>query len=409
MLRIALAAALVILVVAVAAIGVGGWQMNRTIGELGDTLATMNETQRALLESREKEDRPLAIRGRLFLGDKSKPASYASVSVYGLGVGIRQDQLIARLTADADGRFGSGALQPGNYSLLANLLPEKADLDRDSLLRPNSYFIQSRPISVYPWSKDADVEIDIAMVPYGQVSFELTKPLPQEIQVEFGELKRQLNIYPALGIAIPANSHHLPILRLDDSRQIDWPVVGLVGRRENDHEVFVMKPPSDIVYPYSEQFRNVEISNPVVFRRNPDHIRGDVFRTGKFPVAAYVTFGYAMMSGAGLPPLQLIGESNFATLPEASRAEIEVVESRRTHLRITPPDYFETALREEIAKTLGDMDKLAAEQQKPRPVQLEVVGQTDMVEPEKLEFPWVAYGPSGYGSPPGRASYGGAR
>src|SRR5688500_17345192 len=61
MLRAALAVVLVVLVLAVAALGIGGWQISQTMNDLGDTLATMNETQRALLANRAQEDRPLAI------------------------------------------------------------------------------------------------------------------------------------------------------------------------------------------------------------------------------------------------------------------------------------------------------------------------------------------------------------
>jgi hypothetical protein len=263
--------------------------------------------------------------------------------------------------------------------------------------------------------KDTSVELDVAMIPYGQVSFELTRPLPQEIQVEeLGELKRQATIYPALAIAIPENSHNLPILRLDDSRQFDWPVVGLFGRRENEHEIFVAKSPADVVYPFADQFRQIETSKPIVFRRHPDQLRGDVFRSGKYDMAVYITFSYiGSGDGEGLRAMELFGASNLATLPDTSRATIEVVEGRRTHLRITPPDKLETVLREEIAKTLGDVAKIAAEQQKPRPVQLEAVGQTDMFEPEKLELQprggTPGYGTAGYGGARDRSAYGGAR
>jgi hypothetical protein len=94
--------------------------MNQTINELGATLTSMNETQRKLLESREKEDRPLAIRGRLYLGDKPQPASYAAVDV----VPLPEGKPAQRLLADEDGRFGTSSLTAGHYAVVANCFPE---------------------------------------------------------------------------------------------------------------------------------------------------------------------------------------------------------------------------------------------------------------------------------------------
>jgi hypothetical protein len=409
MLRTAFAIVLVVLVLAVAALGIGGWQISQTMSELGDALATMNETQRALLASREKEERPLAIRGRLYVGDKSQPASYASVDVYSLPGGKNVETLVA----DEDGRFGTSSLEAGHYSLLAKLVSSDDDSDTPSHLLPDFYAIQSQPISVYPWSKDTPVELDVAMIKYGRVTLELTKPFPQVIDVKLPNSAgdRKVTAYPALALAIPVSKgiKTLPIRRLSDSQKFDWPVVGIKGAQESDHDLFDA---SKFNYGNYQAEQPLPIGKPIPFSR-VQH-RG-AFRTGTYQVGAYMTFGYSIpdvpsdVSVAIHPTWQIIGESNLTTLPEQSRASFEVVDKRRTHLRITPPDDLEQMLRQAIAETEGDEKKLQELQQKAYAVKLEVVGQMDLFNPQEWSPPPA--GPSGgYGSyGTTRGGYGGAR
>jgi hypothetical protein len=111
------------------------------------------------------------------------------------------------------------------------------------------------------------------------------------------------------------------------------------------------------------------------------------FRPGIVSVSAYITFDHARSgesAGEIEPGYALIGEGNMTTLPVESRATIEVIAGRRTHLRITPPADLEKTLREDIGKALGDETKLAAEIRKARPVKLEVVGQQGLVPEDHL-------------------------
>jgi len=410
MLRIALAAALVILVVAVAAIGVGGWQMNRTIGELGDTLATMNETQRALLESRVKEDRPLAIRGRLYLGDKSRPASYASVDI----VPLPEGKPVQRLLADEDGRFGTSSLTAGHYAVVANLIPRKTGETNGYV--PQFFAKQSRPISVYPWSKDTTVELDLATVGYGQVSIEFANTLPQKFEFEVQrEKSRKVAIRPVLGVVIPSISKKLPIEKLVGSENFDWPIIGLNGASESSHK-----------WVSSDRGVNVPILNSIADSSSAKPTsqevivlsgigNTDVFRAGNYRIAAYVTFSLTVDNVSDYGLSELVHDANLNVLPAESRAEFEVIDARRTHLRATLPTDLQKTLQDEITSLFAAPDKYTEVRHKPLPVKLEVVGQTDIVQPEKDRGEGVyagGYGGRGrggsgiFGDPPSRGAYG---
>jgi hypothetical protein len=394
---------------AVAALGIGGWQISQTMNELGETLATMNETQRALLASRAQEDRPLAIRGRLYLGDKTKPASYASVEVYPLPGGKMVDTLVA----DKDGRFGTSSLEAGHYTLVAKLLTNRVQTGTPPHPDPE-FYVQSRPISVYPWSKDTTVELDVAMIEYGRLTFELTRPFPQKLEIDLSDNgdERKAIVYPALALAIPNNKRieTLPIRRLSDSPQFDWPVMGIKRGEVSEHAFF----DATTVLNFGEYATNEwwPVGKPIAFPRLPT-MRG-VFSAGRYQVGAYMTFSYSVSEVppdalfGERPAWQIIGESNLTTLPEESRASFEVVDHRRTHLRITPPEDLEQTLREAIAQTEGNERKLQELQQKPIAVKLEVVGQMDLFDPQEWrpQAPPAQPGYGGYGT---SAGYGGAR
>jgi hypothetical protein len=349
-----------------------------------------------LLKSREKEDRPLAIRGRLFLGDKSKPASYASVDVYPLPGGKKIDTLVA----DEDGRFGTSSLEAGHYALVAKLIPIKEHSDTPPYLVPDFYAIQSRPISVYPWSKDTTVELDVKIIEYGRVTFELAKPFPQVIEIDLlvDGLNRKVTLYPALAVAIPKDQsiEMLPIRRLSDSQHVDWPITGIAGRQVTDHMLY------DITIFNNGEYTNkqsVPVGKPIAFPRVPT--KWGVFTAGRYQAGAYMTFSYSIgevpsEAPSGIQPAwQIIGESNLSTLPSESRASFEVANHRRTHLRITPPDDLERALREAVAQTDGELKRLQELQQKALAVKLEVVGQAELFDPQEWS-PAPQYAP-GYG------------
>jgi hypothetical protein len=202
-----------------------------------------------------------------------------------------------------------------------------------------------------------------------------------------------------LVVVIPATSEVLPVLRLNDSKRINWPLIGIMqphGAPESDFAHFSYsdeKVPDGVV-------GVIGTKQPGIFRRAPFGNRPDAFLAGEYQVGAYITFSYEVV-GDGQPRADRgpYGAANGAygaagaehsvsreigTLPAESRATIQVVDSRRTHLRVIPPDDLEKTLREDIAKALGDEQKMSEEQLKLRPVKLEVVGQKDLIDPEKF-------------------------
>ncbi len=180
MARAALGLAIAVLILAVVGLAVGGWRMNSAINDLGDTLAAINESQKSLVDSQKQVNRPLVIRGRLYIGDKSKPADYAEVHLYRLP----EAKLIERISADNEGRFITPPLEAGSYFLVAPLVGElnpsvyHAETIKDYV---PLFVVQSAPISVFPWAELKEVELDLAMIGVGQISYELTEPLPGEI------------------------------------------------------------------------------------------------------------------------------------------------------------------------------------------------------------------------------------
>lgn len=405
MLRTAFVVVLIVLVIAVCALGIGGWRISQTMNDLGDTLATMNETQRALLASREKEDRPLAIRGRLYLGHQSKPASYASVDVYALPEGKKVDTLMA----DKDGRFGTSSLQAGHYTLLAKLVPTNASREKALQLVPDFFAIQSRPISVYPWSSDATAELDIAMVGYGQVSFELTKPLPEAIRIENpDDPTRPTVVYPKLAVVIPVTSQALPIGSLSES-SIQWPVTGTVAYFGHNVEGSVQDHTTTMAgIGYGDpDKKSPSADEPLMFWRAPSTNRPDAFRAGTYRAGVYLYFVVAI--DGSISGSEQRFHADLEPLPAESKVTIQVVDGWRTHLKITPPDHLEKLFREAVAAVRGDEQKLSAEQQKPRLVKLDVAEQLELIDPEKfLARPAGSFGGGGFGTGGGLNLQGGA-
>jgi hypothetical protein len=244
------------------------------------------------------------------------------------------------------------------------------------------------------------------MIKCGRVTFELAEPFPLAIEIELsqGDVKRKVTAYPAFALAIPKDefAEALPIKRLSRSQHADWPVIGIVGQRLKDHAMF------DAAFFNANVYQNTQplpVGSPIAFPRGP---RRDEFQAGGYQVGAYLTFSYSMEGATDgiIPAWQIVGESNLTTLPEQSRASFEVADHRRTHLRITPPEDFEQKLREAIAQTECDEKKLQELQRKPFPVNVEVVGQTDLFDSQE----WSPPSPTGYGGYDNPAGgYGGAR
>jgi type II secretory pathway pseudopilin PulG len=136
---------LVVLIAGLASLGVAGWQVQRAVGgrmdRLSEQLASLAETQQSLL-AQQAQTLPVRIRGRLYLGDPSKPAAKAKLWIYRFTPGSEMNRL-RRVETDAQGNFNSGPLPPGAYFVAAPLC------DREANASDAGDGIQSRPLYLY--------------------------------------------------------------------------------------------------------------------------------------------------------------------------------------------------------------------------------------------------------------------
>ncbi len=387
MARAALGLAIAVLILAVVGLAIGGWRMNSAINDLGETLAAINESQKALVNSQMQVNRPLVIRGRLYLGEKSKPADYAEVHLYRLP----EAKLVERISADNEGRFITPPLEPGSYFLIAPLVGE---------LNPSVYHaetikdyaplfvVQSAPISVFPWAKIREVELDLAMIDVGQISYELTKPLPGEIPLRIpAETQRKwlearplgpaeaskrfhdgMQLYATLVVVIPQNGpEHVPIRDVWKGKPEDWPKLGIYGHHMWD---------ANIEFGSNRSFGTLLPGKAELF----ESIRGSSYSTalreGEYRVGAFVRLRTDQELGG---PFAGNAQETFARLPETAVVTIEVKNGQRAHLKITPPEDLEE-LRAALDHASESEERLAEIVDKIRPAKVEIVGQMEMIK-----------------------------
>jgi hypothetical protein len=164
---------LVVVVAGLAAATYGGWRMQRSmddrLAQLTEQLDALNRTQRELLK-REEPAPVLEITGRAYLGDPAKPAAGATLKVCRLS-DKAEILAIRALRADAGGAFRSGALPPGDYYVLANLLHET------DVMPDRTYYIQSQPQYLYPGVKLSPLELDVELH-HGRLMLEASESVP---------------------------------------------------------------------------------------------------------------------------------------------------------------------------------------------------------------------------------------
>jgi hypothetical protein len=395
MARAALGLAIAVLILAVVGLAIGGWRMNSAINDLGDTLAAINETQKELLNRKPEPlltptpTQELTVNGRLYVGDK--PARHADVYLFDLA----NDQLIDHLYADEEGRFVSKPLTPGPYFVLAPLVgkenPNVRHGDRPFLGKTTPLFaIQSEPISVYPWSKKRNVEIDVKMFPMGELSFELNRPFPTPF--ESGEGESKLAVTPRLVINVPGNFQHEPLPATNDwQTEGEYaPVSWVIGHSVVERTGIVpeMLLPQGIggglnnpvaqagasreTGAAGSNSEKADMLGPFLVSRwragSSLHDLPHAFPEGEYEVAAFLT------NAAWI--------SSFSNdeLPAEARKKIKVIGGERTHLRISLPDNFEESIRAAIKEAGSDAKKLEAAVSKRYPATIAVVGQEVLVK-----------------------------
>lgn len=146
------------------------WQSQR---QMAQQMTNLAEELKALA-SQEKvppspappaESKPLEITGKVFVGSPDKPAANAEVMICRVSDG----EIVRRITADATGRFSSGPLAAGDYTLVVQDLQNATK---------SGVGIQTSPIYVYAGMTIDELQID-TKYRAGQIDVELSEPLPK--------------------------------------------------------------------------------------------------------------------------------------------------------------------------------------------------------------------------------------
>jgi hypothetical protein len=227
MFRTAGIALLSLLTLGVAVVCFGGWQLQRNLAarteKLSEQLESLTTTQQALLS----QQQPPQIIGRAYLGERSKPAADVAIKIYRFpesegGVGRTRGVTVDVVRTDAEGRFKTGALQYGDYCLLAPLRAPNGESD-DALVFK---MIQTKPLALVPGSGAATVDLDL--LASGQIDITTSADIPDVIRFNDGtDLKIPVNLQV---MAVAWSDGDLPVRSTapNNYRGVDpikeWPV-----------------------------------------------------------------------------------------------------------------------------------------------------------------------------------------
>ncbi|MEX2141638.1 MAG: permease prefix domain 1-containing protein [Pirellulales bacterium] len=370
MLRAALAVVLVVLVLAVAALGIGGWQISQTMNKLRETLAEISAAQKASLPHSRQSDRGLSIQGRLYIGERSKPASFSEVHLYHLP----DLKLVERLSADQDGRFATAPLPPGQYFVIAPLVGESNPIvaQREPLDRAALFVAQSAPINVYPWSAGTNVEMDLKMFPTGELSFELTRNVMFNITPKAADQSKRGGVVRSfetvLFLVIPNDGARLPEPNVWKS-DLKWPLIGAYNYMHTATQAYRA---ADI------ERQRILLGEPTDFDRLHGPQNAPIFQAGTYQAGAHLRIFELTAYGAPSRGKSRMPEQIFAELPADQKVTFEMVANRRAHLRVTPPDGFEEQARAALDESFEDDEKLQALLDRVWPVKVEFLGQHEI-------------------------------
>lgn len=350
MFRVLAGGLLVTLILATLALGVGGWRVQSALADrldrLTDELNSLGAAQQALLDKRAAQ--PPEIRGHAYLGDPTRPAADVEMQIWNAS----DMKIFRRVRTDAEGRFRSNTLPPGDYFVLA---PSVGDLNfhytemkQGEVLTTYAYLVQSEPLYLYAGGEARDISLDVKLS-CGQVSMEFHPP---ELELK-DDVKERLRFRFVLR-ALPQTYHRLPLNPNDFAAELHWPLKGItmgdLGFESIDHldtdPVLVMHRQRTLPLP---GFYEIGV------RAHP-----------------YVDMG----EGREYPTRQSSGWPHMEAFER-----IEVVDGKRTHLRIT--------LSEEAIKQLESQPEHGEDCPEmqaayfPRPAKIEVIPDLPLLPPGK--------------------------
>jgi len=195
---------LAIICVGLAAVAFGGWRLSSRLEDLTAALDHLKDPGDASAARNTPE-----ITGFCYLKDRKRPAAGAQLELRQLP----DMKVLRRLQADAQGRFRSGPVAPGDYCLLAPLIGPRNPEVNDAPL----YWLQTQPVYVGEGA-NPDPVLDVHFA-HGHALVELKTKLPSAIEVN-GKIH---------GIQVWINvEDDLVKLPWDPSKPfpVKWPVVG---------------------------------------------------------------------------------------------------------------------------------------------------------------------------------------
>ncbi|HEX7447098.1 MAG TPA: carboxypeptidase-like regulatory domain-containing protein [Pirellulales bacterium] len=350
MFRVLAGGLLITLILVTLALGVGGWRVQSALAnrldQLNDELHSLGAAQQALLN--EQALQPPEIRGHAYLGDPSQPAAGVEVQIWNAS----DMKIFRRVRTDAEGRFRSSSLPPGDYFVLA---PSVGDLNfhytemkQGEVLTTYAYLVQSEPLYLYAGGETRDISLDVKLS-YGQVSMEFDLP---QLKLK-DEVKERLRFRFVL-YALPQAHHRLPLNPNDFTAEVHWPVKGITTG--------------------SLGFESI------------DHLGADavlvMHRQRTLPLPGFYDIGvrahpyFDLGEGNEYPTRQMPGWPRMEALER-----IEIVGGKRTHLKIT--------LSEEAIRQLESQPEHGEDTPEmqaaffPRPAKIEVISGLPLLPAEK--------------------------
>lgn len=243
MIRALTIALLALLTLTVAALTFAGFQAQRTfttrMDRVSEQLAKLAETQSTVVAQQEQQ-LPVSISGLAYLGDRSRPAAGAKLTLYqGSPPSGKEEGCTAMrvLEADAAGAFRSGPLPTGVYFVVARLL------DTQGTPVQSAYYIQSKPLNLYEANQKGTLELDL--LANCRVTLVLAQPIPSRVDADDRAADLNFDFYvgppegfPVLPLnpltptgqetawplfAISEDYHRLPSWLEKRRSQADWP------------------------------------------------------------------------------------------------------------------------------------------------------------------------------------------
>lgn len=168
MLRGAFIALIVVLCLALAVTTIGGWQAQ---SRMAVQMNVLSEQLKALAERSPQPpvEQPLEVAGKVYVGTPDQPATEAEVIISRVDDG----EIVRRVMTDKRGKYRSGPLAAGDYTLQSKVQPA-------GVYRPRG--VQTAPVYVYPGVESPRVDLDVAWN-FGRIQIESSRPLPK-LEVE---------------------------------------------------------------------------------------------------------------------------------------------------------------------------------------------------------------------------------